>query len=140
MSEYNLTLCDICAPGKIPALNRGYALVEPEYALGKLGWTETDVGHICPACIAEQKERAARDVAEEAQTENGVAITLEEGLAKLDADEAKLMDPETEAKIRAAITERGLSTTYEQWVEETKAQYVISRDSLRKSFGQSTPI
>lgn len=144
MSAYNLTLCDICALGKIPAMNRGYALVEPWYTLEKLGWTETDVGHICPTCIAEQKERAARDLDEEAETRNGVAVSLEEGLAQLDRDEAKLLAPEARAAIETAIatTPPGLllSTTYEEWVQETKQAYAAARTSLRKSFGQSTPI
>ncbi len=124
MSEYNLTLCDLCAPGKIPALNRGYALVDPEYAITKLGWVEQDVGHVCPVCIKEQGDRAARDAAEEAHSENLIMFTLEQGLA------------EAEAQVRAVIELHKEEASYEHWVERVRAQYEEKRASLRKSYGQ----
>lgn len=144
MSEYTITTCDICAPnGLKPATeffgtppDKRYVVAPADYALAKLNWEEQEVGHVCPACVAEQKDRAKRDAEEEAVSQQGVAITLEEGLARLDAEEAKLFTPEAEAKIRATIEERSIDTTYNQWAVLTRSAYEQKRASLRKSFGQ----
>jgi hypothetical protein len=152
MSEYIITTCDICAPnGLKPATaaggdppKKGYVIAPSDHAIAKLGWEEQEVGHVCPFCIQIQKDRAARDAAEEAVTENGIAISLEEGLAELDAEEAKLFTPEAEVKIRDAIKKANLDAleplTYEKWATDTRELYAAKRTSLRKSFGQVPPI
>lgn len=143
MSEYNLTLCDICAPGKIITLHRGYAFVEPEYALEKLGWVEQEVGHVCSACLKDQEERSARDVAEEAETKNGVAITLEEALLEIDEEEKKLLAPSAYSQYldRASAVAAGYAAlSSADFQAEMKKHIEEKRVSIRKSFGQAPPI
>lgn len=140
MSEYTITTCDLCMPNgpliREGKLLRGMVTAEAFVAMRDLGWEEQEVGHVCPTCIKEQAERTARDVAEEAVSQQAIPISLEDGLALLDVEEAKLFTPEAEEKIRAVIKENNLTLSYETWAAQTRGEYLTKRESLRKSFGQ----